>query len=158
MSSLEYSSGFLSSFIGNLKLFTQNWVQIVSWGWTASRREARLAEMSRPVVPRSSEKRLEELIRTFNLKKGSGNCNKWDNREDEIRRSSEHGRKRQISPAKTVSAPIPVPESKDEKEAALVERLEHLIKTFDLNEWVNEEGLLMDEPGERAKAWVRGPN
>ena len=90
--------------------------KIVPWGWTASRREARLAEMSRPVVPRSSARRLEELIKTFHLNRGGDNYSLWVKEEDEVRRSSESGRKRQVSPEKRGRMPPHMVESKDEKE------------------------------------------
>ena len=129
--------------------------KIVPWGWTASRREARLAEMSRPMVPRSYAKRMEELIRTFNLKKGGIEYNSADKGEVEVRRSSDPGRKRQISPVSSVNTTSPVPKNTDEKEAALIGRLEELIKTFNLDEWVHEENWNMEENGERVKAWIQ---
>ena len=130
--------------------------KIVPRGWTASRREARLAKMSRPLVPRGSAKRKGEPIRTFNRKKGSSKNNSSLKREDEVRRSRDLGRKRKISPADSVNTTSPVPKNKNGKEAALIGRLEDLIMTFDLNKWVSEEKWNVDEPGKRVKGWAQG--
>ena len=111
--------------------------------------------MSRPSVPRSYAKRMKELIRTFNLKKGGTEDSSADEEEMEDWCSNDLGRKGQISSANSFNASSPGPESTDEKEAALIGRLEELIKTFNLDEWVHNESWNMEENGERVKAWIQ---